>query len=128
MKFQIKMASLIKIILKGKPRSTNNIYKTMCRGNYPNRYLSSEGKVLKNDYQWQAKQQWKGKPLETDLIMSIILFFDNHRRNDWDNFHKLSMDSLSGIVYVDDSQIQAALVMKQYDKHNPRIEILIKEL
>ena len=26
---------------------------------------------------------------------------------DWDNFHKISCDALSGIVYLDDKQIKA---------------------
>lgn len=118
---------MVNIVLKGKPRSTNNIYKTMCRGNFPSRYLSSEGKALKEDYQWQVKQQYKDKPLTGNLTVGIYTFHDNKRKNDWDNFHKLSMDALTGIVYEDDSQIQQARVVKFYDKNYPRIEINITQ-
>jgi Holliday junction resolvase RusA-like endonuclease len=38
------------------------------------------------------------------------------------------MDALTGIVWLDDSQIQTAHVSKYYDKDNPRIELTIKEL
>lgn len=117
----------MKIILKGKPLSNNNIYKMMCRGNFPNRYLSSKGKDLKEDYQWQIIQQYKQKPLTGDLKVKIKTYHDNKRKNDWDNFHKLSMDALTGIVYEDDSQIMSALVEKFIDKENPRIEIEINK-
>ncbi len=114
-----------KIILLGKPMSTGGIYKTMCRGSWPTTYLTTKGKELKESYQWQAKSQWRQKPLECDISVVIDTYHDNHRKNDWDNFHKLSMDSLSGIAYLDDSQIQQAIVTKYYDKKNPRIEIEI---
>lgn len=116
------------IILKGKPMSNNSIYKTMCRGNFPNRYLSSKAKVLKEDYQWQARKQWKGEPLKCPISVSIHTYHDNHRKNDWDNFHKLSMDALTGICYEDDSQIEQAIVTKHYDKEFPRIEIEIIQI
>lgn len=115
----------MKITLLGKPMSSNSIYKTICRGNFPNRYLSAKGKALKEDYQWQAKSQWHGKPLECPISVVIDTYHDNHRSNDWDNFHKLSMDSLTGICYVDDRQIEQAIVTKRYDKERPRIEIEI---
>ena len=118
----------MKITLLGKPISSNSIYKTICRGNFPNRYLSAKGKALKEDYQWQAKSQWHGKPLECNLVVEIHTYHNNKRKNDWDNFHKLSMDSLSGIAYVDDSQIIEAYVYKHYDKTNPRIEIVLTEV
>ena len=113
------------ITLLGKPRSTNGIYKNMVRGGFVNRYMSNEGKALKLSYQWQAKSQWKGKPIEGDVSVDIIIYFGDRRKNDWDNFHKVSMDALTGIVWIDDSQIKKATVLKEYDKLNPRIEIKI---
>lgn len=119
----------MKIILKGKPLTTNRIYKSVCRGNFPKVYLSNEGKSLKESYQWQAKQQWgHEEPLKGRLKVTIITYHGMNGKKDWDNFHKLSMDALSGIVYEDDSQIYFATVMKAYDKKDPRIEIEIEEL
>jgi Holliday junction resolvase RusA-like endonuclease len=119
---------MLKIILKGNPMSTNHAYSTMCRGNFPTRYLITKAKDLKEDYGWQIKSQYHGKPLKGDLEVSIITYHGNHRKNDWDNFHKLSMDSMSGLVYEDDSQIICAVVKKDYDHDNPRIEIIINQL
>lgn len=111
-----------KITLKGKPVSTQHAYGQ--RGKI--RYMKARARDLKEDYQWQAKQQWKGKPLTGDLAVDIKLFFDTNHRRDWDNWHKISMDSLEGIVFEDDSQIQKAIVEKC--KGEPRIEIIINHV
>jgi len=117
-----------KIVLKGEPKSTGHIYRYTCRGNFPTVYMNSDGKTLKEDYQWQAKSQWKRKPSSKDIEIWVTLYFGTKRKSDWDNFHKLSMDALTGIVWVDDSQIQRATVEKRFDKTNPRIEITIDEI
>lgn len=113
------------IILKGSPISTGSIYKHMCAGRFPRVYMTNEGKSLKEDYGWQAKSQWKLQPLDKDIELDIKLYFKTNRKCDWDNFHKLSMDALTGIVWLDDSQIKKATVEKFYSKENPRIEITI---
>src|SRR3990167_4688854 len=113
------------ITLLGKPRSTGGIYKNAVIKGFVHRYMSDEGRTLKESYQWKAKSQWKGKPVEGDVTVDIIIYFGDKRKNDWDNFHKLSMDALTGIVWIDDSQIIKATVIKEYDKLNPRIEITI---
>ncbi len=87
--------------------------------------MTPKGKALKEAYGWEAKKQWKFAPIEADVNVKIEIFFGTKRKCDWDNFHKLSMDALTGIVWVDDSQIQGAMVKKNYDKDNPRIEIEI---
>ena len=67
--------------------------------------MTAEGKALKEQYQWEARAHWKGKPLEGDIEVSITLYFGSKHRADLDNFNKLSLDALTGIVYLDDSQI-----------------------
>ena len=90
--------------------------------------MSKDGKDLKESYQWQIKSQYKGKPLSDDVEVHISIYFGTKRKCDWDNFHKLSMDSLTGMVLEDDSQIQIAHVRKHYCKENPRIEIIIDKI
>jgi Holliday junction resolvase RusA-like endonuclease len=117
-----------KIILKGNPLSTQSVYRYVCRGKFGTFYMAKEGKDRKEDYFYQAKHQWGESPLHQDLKIKVNLYFDTHRRVDWDNFHKLSMDALTGVVWVDDSQIVEATVTKNYDKKDPRIEIAISEV
>lgn len=116
------------ITLQGEPKSTSHIYKMTCRGSFASMYMSKEGKAIKEGYQWETKSQWKKKPIKGECEVWITLYFGTLRKCDWDNFHKLSMDALSGIVWEGDSQIVEAHVSKRYDKKNPRIEITIIEI
>lgn len=113
------------VTLKGEPISTNNCYYHGPKGLT---FIKQKAKALKTDYGWQAKQQWKGKPLTGNIEVIIRLYFGTKRKSDWDNFHKLSMDALTGIVWVDDSQIQRATIEKYYDKGKGRIELEIFNL
>lgn len=115
----------MKIILTGEPKSSQTCYKYACKGSFPTLYMDKKCKDIKEDYYWQAKSQFKQEPLTDDLKISITLFFGRRGQRDWDNFHKLSMDALTGVVWEDDSQIQVAHVYKDFDKDNPRIEIEI---
>ena len=116
------------IVLTGEPKSTQHIYGLACRGRFPQRYITPAGRALKEQYQWEAGAQWKGKPLAGNVRADITLYFGTKRAADWDNFHKLSCDALSGIAYPDDSQIKQATVTLAYDKARPRIEFSISEL
>lgn len=115
----------MKINLIGEPISTNGLYATMCRGNFPSRYMTKRGKDLKEDYQWQVKSQYKGKPMTGLIGMMVSLYFGNKRKNDIDNFNKIVYDALTGLVWVDDSQIEWVRTQKYYDKENPRVELEI---
>ena len=114
----------MRITLTGEPKSTQHIYRNACRGGYSSTYMSSEGKAIKEGYQWEAKSQWKGAPpLTGDISVLITLFFGTKRRADLDNFNKLSLDALTGIVYEDDSQTAELHLKRAYDKARPTIEI-----
>ncbi len=113
------------LTLKGNPKSTQAIYKITVRGRFPAMYMSKIGKDLKEDYQCQLKSQWKGKPLTGDVNLHIGLFFGDKARRDIDNFNKLVLDACTGIVWEDDSQIQSLLIVKNYDKKNPRIVLQV---
>lgn len=91
-------------------------------------YMSAEGKNLKEAYQWEAKSQWKKKPLTCPIGLYVDIYFGDKRKHDIDNFSKLANDSLTGIVYEDDEQIQEMMITKNYDKKSPRIEIQVAEL
>ena len=80
---------------------------------------------MKEQYQWEARAQWKGKPLEGDIAVEITLYFGTKRKADLDNFNKLSLDALAGIAYLDDSQIAKLTIERAYDKPRPRIAITI---
>ena len=114
------------IVLKGRPQSTNHLYKVTFKGSYPHMYMTADGKATKESYIWQTKVQWKKGVLKGDIKLDIKLYFQDKRRRDWDNYHKIAMDALEGIVFEDDRQIQDVHVRKYLDKDNPRIEIYVK--
>ncbi len=114
----------MKIILKGNPVSTNVVYRR--HGNYI--YMSNEGRKLKASYSKQVGEQWKEALIKDNILVSISLYFKDKRRRDIDNWHKILLDSLTKIVWNDDSQITQMKVVKQIDKYNPRIEIEITKL
>jgi len=115
----------MKIVLKGNPLSTQTIYRSACRGRFPTRYMTKRGKELKALYQSEAKKQYKKKIVSTDCALEVTLFFKDKRRRDVDNFNKIILDALEGVVYEDDKQIQKLTITKDYSKENPRVEIKI---
>ena len=114
-----------KIVLLGEPKSTNTIYRSVCRGRFASVYVSHEGRKLKDSYIVQAKEQFKREPIEGELEVVVDIYHGTHRKSDIDNFNKILFDSLTGTLWVDDSQIVVLTTRKHYDKNNPRIEIQI---
>jgi Holliday junction resolvase RusA-like endonuclease len=43
-------------------------------------------------------------PLKDDIEVWITVYLGTKRKGDWDNYHKLSMDALNGVVRLDDNQ------------------------
>lgn len=114
---------MISITLKWQPLSTQHIY--LQKGRM--RFMKKEAKELKENYIRQIKQQipeWFEIYKDT-VMVEIFLYFGDKRKRDRDNYHKLSMDSMNWLVFIDDNQITYAVVQKHYDKLNPRIEIRI---
>jgi len=126
---QINKSDFIHLTLTGEPQSTNHIYRSHCRFGFPSVYMSAKGKALKEDYQWQIKSQYHGKPIKCEVFMEVSLFFGTKRKQDIDNFSKILNDSLTGLIFEDDSQIQSCLISKfVVKKKDARIEIKLLEL
>ena len=113
----------MKLVLQGKVRSTQTIYKIACRGKFARMYMSKVGKELKEDYQMQLKCQYRGELLIGDIEMKLVFYHGDKRVRDIDNANKLVLDSMSGIIYEDDRQIKRLLIEMDYDKLRPRVEI-----
>jgi crossover junction endodeoxyribonuclease RusA len=120
-----KRSGYAKVTLLGEPKSTQHCYGLNCRGAFPTRYMTAKGKALKTDYQWQIKSQYREKALKGKIGMEVRLYFGTKRKSDIDNFNKILLDSLSGLVYEDDSQIEWMRTEKHYDPKKPRIELEI---
>jgi len=117
------------IILTGNPKSTQTIYRAISRGSFISVYMTREGKDIKEKYVREILTQYRERePTAERIEVEIDLFFGDKRTRDIDNFNKLILDALSGIVYEDDKQIQKLTITKNYDKEYPRAEIIIHKI
>jgi len=122
------MKTKLNIILKGNPVSTGTIYQVACRGKFASYYVTKRGKEIKASYIKQITEQYDGEILTGGLKLDVELFFGTKRKADVDNFNKLLLDAFTGIVWVDDVQIQELNIKKNYCKEDPRIEVKIELL
>ncbi|MCK5017767.1 MAG: RusA family crossover junction endodeoxyribonuclease [Candidatus Peribacteraceae bacterium] len=114
------------ITLRSGIMSNQQLYNSMCRGKRSIMYMCGKGKKLKEQYIKEVIEQYKGKLHIEDLELDVKYYFGTRHKRDIDNYAKLILDSMEGIVYEDDKQIKKITIEKFYDKENPRIEIIIK--
>ncbi len=109
-----------KLIIPGKPISVNDLYTGR-------RFLTKDGREMKQTVGWQVKSQWKAKPkLIGDLRIYMDFFYMDKRRRDIDNPVKAMMDCLTGLVFADDSQIIEMHITKNVGID--RTEIVIEQI
>lgn len=113
------------LVLHGNPLSTGSIYRSACQGNFPRTYMTHEGKALKEAYQLQAQAQWKEGLMLRDLEVEVRFYFSRKGKHDIDNHFKILFDSLTGIVWKDDTQIVRLVAEKFIDREHPRIEVRV---
>ncbi len=106
----------IAIALYGQPVSVNKLY----RGR---RFLTNEGKRIKFYNAAQAKGQYQGEVLKGPIRVQMEVYFKSKASSDIDNVCKAMLDSLTGVIWKDDRQIQELHVWKNQDKENPRVEV-----
>ena len=103
------------MILTTLPLSTNALY----RGR---RFNTTEGVANKRQMGLEMKLQWLKAPIKGEVKLRVALWRKDKRRFDIDNIKGL-LDSFSGILYEDDSQIVELHLTKGVDSNNPRVEI-----
>ena len=87
--------------------------------------LSTKYRDTKEAMEWEVKSQWKGEPLADAVTLNIMFYYGDSRKRDIDAYLKILLDSMSGIVYEDDSQIIEMHIFKEIDKSNPKTIIQI---
>ena len=117
------MDCIDKIIIIGKPITTNTSY---LRGRGKRIYLSQDARIYKKRIKLSAREQYKKSVSVFEFEISLFYFFPDKRR-DHLNCNKILLDALSGIVWKDDKQIKISHHYTNYDKQNPRIEVIINK-
>ena len=102
------------------PVSTNALYAHTGR----RRFMTDRGARNKQAIGWEARSQYRAKPLEGPLKVQIALYWPDKRKHDIDNI-KVLLDALTGIVWEDDSQIVDLHLTKSIDTKQPRVEMTL---
>lgn len=100
------------------PISTNNLYAHVGR----HRFMTGRAKANKEAIGFEARAQYRGKPLSCDLKAEVVIYWPTKRQHDVDNIKAL-IDACTGILWEDDAQISDLRLRKGYDKANPRVEL-----
>lgn len=97
------------------PISLNNAYPSRKRGG---RFLTPEGERFKNLVGLNAKvaKNKINEELEGPYEVTIDFHFKDKRKRDIDNYAKLILDSMTGIIWDDDSEIHALHLYKNYSE------------
>ena len=115
---------MIKLELSTVPPSVNGIWINKPNG----RYKSKKGKIFEKTARSELKNQFRCKPLAGSLEVRIWLYFKDKRKRDIDNYNKAILDSMTEIVYEDDSQIEELNIKKIVGCGFNKVEIEIKEV
>ena len=115
---------MIRLELSVMPPSVNSLWINKPSG----RYKYKRGKIFENLACDELKKQFRCKPLANSLKVSMRLYFKDKRKRDIDNYNKAILDSMTEIVYEDDSQIEELNVKKLVGCGFNKVEIEVEEL
>jgi len=90
------------------------------------RFLNERGKDTKRCMEQEIALWWKSEMILDDVTVNVMFHFKDKRKKDIDSHLKVILDSMSGIVYKDDSQITEMHVYKEIgcDETKTVIQIL----
>lgn len=116
---------MIKIIVPGRPvPAVRMTQKSMFTNKYAKRYLD-----YKRHVGLIARRDYKGKPIDEKVAVSLSIYLCGGNQGDIDNYFKSITDSLNKIIYKDDRQVAEADIRKiECEKDEERIEVEIKVL
>lgn len=104
------------------PPSTNRLWRT-CGGR---RFSTPEAKSFKIEAGWIAKVT---RPeMLTGPICVRIDIYRARKAGDLDNFLKITLDAMQGILFRNDSQVVEIRARLFDDKTNPRVTVSVAEV
>lgn len=84
--------------------------------------LTKLARVTKEAWAWEANAQYRDFPVNHEIEVRIDLYFPDRRRRDTDNIKAL-LDSMTGILWKDDSLIVAHMVRRHITPGENKITI-----
>lgn len=86
--------------------------------------ISPAGREYKQRARWETKAQWRDEIIEPPATVSLMIrVYRPRKAGDLDNYLKLILDVLSGVVYADDSQVVFIAASRHEDRLHPRAEV-----
>ena len=123
------MESFIKSISLPFPPSVNSYYRSVRIGKSCRVLISKQGREYKKLVKEQFEQQKPMPPLEGRLVVRVLLNAPTRRKYDLDNRCKALLDSLEGLLYLDDAQIDLLTLQRgEVIKNDGKALITIIEL
>lgn len=89
-------------------------------------YLPSKYREFENKIKLFIKQQYKGKILEGNLSIEIIVNFKNKVHADTCNLFKGINDALQGFIYLNDKQIKTATISISENSPEENFTVIIE--
>lgn len=108
------------------PPSVNACYRAIPRGRICANILSKKGR----EYKERIAIILENDDLLTDkrLMVQIRLFMPDKRRRDIDNYNKILLDSLTGFIWEDDSQIDILTISRDDVVNGGLVKLVVREL
>ena len=97
-------------------------------------YKTREAKEWEEECLWKLKSRRKSSYSPTDRVLVSILFHfpfpeHGHKKQDIDGGIKATLDMLQRAeIYKNDEQVDHLMVVKEYVKENPRMEVFVEKL
>ena len=107
------------------PVSVNQYYRAILRGRICCSILSKKGREYKQSVANHVSDHQK-KPTDQRVMCQIKLFPPDKRKRDIDNSLKSLLDSLTGIAWEDDSQIDCIAISREPVFKGGKVEIIIR--
>ena len=95
------------------PISAQHCYGNRVFGKRVIRYMSAKGKQYKKELRETIRNTLEVLPLwGGDIEVKLWLLFGDKRRRDIDNYNKIILDAMEGLIYKDDTQIVKITINK----------------
>ena len=107
------------------PPSVNSCYRAIPRGRICATILSKQGREYKERI---SRLFGCEKPTDKRLMVRINLAMPDKRKRDIDNYNKILLDSLTGIIWEDDSQIDILCVSRDDVIKGGLVKMFVSEI
>jgi crossover junction endodeoxyribonuclease RusA len=91
-------------------------------------YTPAPVKAWQERVGYAARYEYKQEPYRGAVVVRLEFWMPNRRRRDLDNLSKAVLDALNGIVWHDDTQVEALHLYKFVDGDDPRVVVHVRTL